>query len=74
MPVAVSRGETHFAVHTLRVLAQRALDDAHRLDKLAPIGGIQESETGDAVADGNLVGGLPLVLRPHQLLNRRSRL
>ena len=70
VPVAVARGKTHFAVYALGVLAERALDNAHGLDELAPVGRIQEPETGDAVADGYLIGGLPLVLRPHQFFNR----
>ena len=63
MPVAVTCGKTHFAVYVLGIFAQGALDDAHRLDELAPIGRIQEPEAGNAVADGNLVGGLSLVRR-----------
>src|SRR5579864_4251306 len=51
VPAAVARGKIHFAVDALWVLAQGVLDDAHRLDKLAPISGIQEPEAGDAVAD-----------------------
>ena len=68
--VAVAGGKTHFAVYTLGILAERALDNAHGLDELTPVGGIQEPETGDAVADGDLIGGLPLVLGPHQFFNR----
>ena len=69
--VAVAGGEIHPAVRSPRVLAQNLVDGAHRLDEGAPVHRSQEPEAADAVADGNLVGGLLLVLRPHQLLDRQ---
>ncbi len=74
MAVAVTGGEVHPAVCSPRVLAQSLLDGAHRLDECAPVHRPQEPEAGDAVADGNLVGGFLLVLRPHQLLDRQAGL
>jgi hypothetical protein len=37
MPVTVASGEIHVAINPLGVLAKLQLDDAHRLDELAPI-------------------------------------
>ena len=72
--VAVAGGEIHPAVRSPRVLAQYLVDGAHRLDECAPVHRSQEPKAADAVADGNLVGGLLLVLRPHQLLDRQAGL
>ena len=54
------------------ILTQSLFDNTHRLDKLTPVHRCQESETADAVAYGNLIGGLLLVLRLHQLVNRKA--
>jgi hypothetical protein len=72
--VAVAGGEIHTAVGSRRVLAQYLVDGAHHLDERAPVHRCQEPKAADAVADGNLVGGLLLVLRPHQLLDRQTEL
>ena len=72
--VAVARGEIHRARRRRRILAQRLLDDAHRLDELAPVHRAEEAQAADAVADRDLVGGLLLGLRLHQLLDRQARL
>ena len=74
MAVSVAGGEIHPPVGSPRVLAQRLVDGAHRLDECAPVHRSQEPEAADAVADGNLVGRLLLVLRPHQLLDRQAGL
>ena len=70
--VVVARDKIHFAVYAAGILAQRLFDHAHRLDELAPVHGSEKSETADSIADGNLVGGLLLVLRLHQLLNGQA--
>ena len=62
VPVAVARGEIHARVDAGRVLAQRLLDDAQRLDELAPVHRAEEAQAADAVADRDLVGGLLLAL------------
>ncbi len=72
--VAIPGGKIHLAVDSARILTQYLLDNAHRLDELAPVHRPQKSEAADAVADGNLIGGLLLVLRLHQLLNRQAGL
>ncbi|MBK9031671.1 MAG: hypothetical protein IPL61_10130 [Myxococcales bacterium] len=58
--VAVAGGEVHRRVGPGRIAAQRALDDAHRLDEDPPVGGDQEAQAADAVADRDLIGGLGL--------------
>src|SRR5512143_2299346 len=60
--VAIPGGKIHLAVDPPRILTQYPLDDAHRLDELAPIHRPQKSEAADAVTYGNLVGGLLSVL------------
>ena len=70
--IAITRGKIHPAVNAADVLTQDLLDRAHGLDKLAPVHRAEQAETRDAVADGNLVGGLALVLRLDQLLDRRA--
>ncbi len=72
--VAVAGREVHPAVEPARILAQRLLDDAHRLDELAPVHRAQEAQAADAVADRDLVAGLLLVFRLDQLLDREARL
>ena len=49
--VAVARREVHRRVDAGRVGAQRALDHAHRLDEVAPVGRAEEAQAADAVAD-----------------------
>ena len=68
--VVVPRGEVHQRVHASRVLPEGPVDDASRLHEIAPVGGSEEPQAADAVADRNLVGRLLLVLRLHQLLDR----
>ena len=73
MAVAIAGNEIHPAIDATRILAQRLLDDAHGLDELAPVRRAQDPQAADAVADGNLIGGLLLVLRLDQLLDRQAR-
>ena len=70
--VLVSRGEVHQGVGAGRVLPQRPLHAALRLDEVAPVGGPEVPQAADAVADRDLVGGLMLVLRLHQVLDRQA--
>src|SRR5438046_6025490 len=69
MAVAIASAEIHPAVGSARIFTQRLLDDAHRFDELPPIHGQKEPQAADAVADGNLIGGLLLRCRLHQLLD-----
>ena len=69
VPVAVAGGEVHLAVDSGRVLPQRLLDQTHSFDEFPPIGGTQESQALNGVADGNLVAGLLLILKLDQLFN-----
>ena len=60
VPIAVARREVHLAIDVDRILAQLAVDRAHRLDELAPVDRAQCAQAADAVADGHLIGGLLL--------------
>ncbi len=73
VPVAVSGGKIHPAVHPARIVAQGVLDHAHRFHELAPAHRPQEAETADAVADGYLVGGLLLVFHLNRLFDGQAR-
>ena len=68
--IQVARGEIHRRVDARRILAQHLVDHADRLDELAPVGRSQKAEAADAVADRDLVGGLPLAFRLHELFDR----
>ena len=74
MAVAITGGKVHRSVDAARILTKDLFDGAHGLDELTPVGRPQESETADAVADGNLIGRLLLVARLHQMLDRQTRL
>src|SRR5512145_2698221 len=74
MAVAIASGEIHPAIDAVRVLEQRLLDDAQGLDELAPINRAQNPEAADAVAEGDLVGGLLLVLRMDRLLDGQAQI
>ncbi len=74
MAVAIAGGELHPPVHPARIVAQDPLDHAHGLDELAPVHRTQGAQTADAVADGDLIGGLLLVLDLDQLLDRQAGL
>ena len=66
--ISVARNKIHVGIHVGGIGAQRLLDDAHRLDEFPPVHRAQEAQTADAIADGNLIGRLGLVVRPLQLL------
>ena len=70
MAVAVTGSKIHLAIDAVRVRAQVLLDRAQRLDEGSPVHRPQETEAADTVAHGDLIGGLLLVLRLHQLLDR----
>ena len=70
LPVAVAGEELHAAVHAGRVALQHPLDQAHALDELGPVEGGAEPQARDDVRDGDLGGGLALVLAPDGLLGR----
>ena len=41
--VAITGGKIHLAVNATRILTQGLLDNAHRLDELAPVGSVEEA-------------------------------
>ena len=67
MAVQITACKVHPCVGIGRILAQRLLDQAHRLDKFAPIHRSQHPQAADAVTDRHLIGRLLLALRLHQL-------
>ncbi len=67
MAVAVASGKFHSAVSAGWILPQGLLDDTLTLDELTPFQCAEQSQAADAVADGDLIGGLLLVLGLHQL-------
>ena len=73
MAVAVAGGKIHPAIDAFRIFPQSLLDNAQGLDKLAPIQRAKHPQAADAVADGDLNGGLLLVLRLHQLRDSQAR-
>ena len=68
--IQVAGGEIHRREDARRILAQHLVDHAHRLDEFAPVGRSQDAEAADAVADRDLVGGLPLAFRLHEPFDR----
>jgi hypothetical protein len=74
VPVVVAGREIHRAVEAARIFPQFALDEAHCFDELAPVHRPEEAKAADGVADRDLVAGLLLRFRLHQLLDRESRL
>ena len=73
MAVAVAGGKIHPAIDAFRIFPQGLLDDAQGLDDLGPVRRAQIPQAADAVADGDLNGGLLLVLRLHQLRYSQAR-
>ena len=71
-PVAIAGSEVHLGIAVVGVPAQCLVHDAHELDEGAPVDGGEETQAADRVADGDLVGGLDLVARLHQLLSRQA--
>ncbi len=72
MAIAIAGEEIHLPVNLGGVEAQRPIDLAHGLDKLAPVQGAQEAQTVDGVTDGDLVGGLVLAFEADQFLDGKS--
>ena len=72
MAIAVPRGKIHRRVDSGGILPQDGIHPAQVLHKLLPIDRTQETETGDAVADRDLVGRLQLTLLLDQFLDGRA--
>ena len=58
--VAVSRGEVHKGVNAFGVIVERVFDHAHGLDKDSPVGGAEQTQASNRVANADLIGGLTL--------------
>ena len=71
MAITIAGEEVHGPVHPGGVEAERLLDLAHGLDKLAPIQGAQEAQAVDGMTDRDLVGGLVLALELDQLVDEQ---
>ena len=71
--VAIAGAKIHAAIDAARIREQCLFDDAQGLDERAPVDRAQHSEAADAVADGDLIRSLLLVLRLHHLLDRQIR-
>jgi hypothetical protein len=71
LAVAVAAQKVHAAVDGGRVTLQHPLDEAHRLEVLAPVEGRAEAEARDDVRDGDLRRRLALVLAADRLLRGR---
>jgi hypothetical protein len=70
LAVAVPAEEVHAPVHAGRVAIQNLLDQAHRLEVLAPIERGAGAETGNRVLYRDLGGGLALMLGPDRVFRR----
>ena len=73
MAIAIAGGKIHPAIGSARILSQRVLDDTLGLDECAPVRRAENPQTADAVADRDLIGGLLLVLRVHEVLDGQTR-
>ena len=74
MPAAITRGKIHQAVNISRIGKQSRLDQTQAFHELFPVHRAQETQTGDAVADGNLVGGLILTVQLDELFDGQTLL
>ena len=72
LPIAIAALLIQRRVSLCRILLQRVLDRTERLDELVPVQGAQQTQCTDAVADRDLIGGLLLITRLHQLLDAAS--
>src|SRR5437660_238130 len=70
--IASSSQEIHPLVNAGRVRTQSLIDQADGFDELAPVHGAQEAQAGNAMADGNLIGGLVLALEVNQRLDGQA--
>ncbi len=71
LPLLIATQEVHPRVRPGRVALQNLLDQAHRLEILAPVERGAETQTVDGVGDGNLRGGLPLVFAANRCFRGR---
>ena len=79
LALPISAEEVHPPVGAGGIALQHLLDQAHRLDILAPVERGAEAQARDRIGDRHLVGGLPLVLAANRrfrgrLLRREMRL
>ncbi len=72
--VAVARLEVHQPVDARGVFAEDGIDEADRLEEVAPVERREQAHRGDDVADRDLRGGLPLVFELDGLLKARALL
>ena len=72
MAVAIARREIHAGIDV--ILAQDLFHQAVFLDEIAPVVGAEKPEADDAVAHRDLIGGLGLPVRLHELFDRQSLL
>jgi hypothetical protein len=71
-PAGVARRELLPHVGPGRVLAEYRLDDAERFKERLPVENVQQPQTRDAVADGDLIGGLFAMNAAEQLRRRQA--
>ena len=69
MAVAVARGEVHGEIVDVRL--KHAVDQADALEELIPLQRGHQAHAHDHVPDGDVHGGLPLVLDADDLVGRR---
>ena len=62
MSVPVPTPEVHSAIDACGIFAQNLLDEAHGLEKRAPLIRIEEADGRDRVGDGDLICSLRLLL------------
>ena len=74
MPIAIARGKIHHAINVGRIGQQSRLDQTQAFHELFPVHGAQETKTGNAVADGNLVGRLILTFQLNELFDGQTLL
>ncbi len=66
LAVAVAGGEFLPGINPSRLATQNGFDQTDFLEERGPIDGIEQSQTGDAVADGYLIRGLsPMLADQH---------
>ncbi len=74
MPVTIAGRKIHRVVNPGGIAAQNQFDLAQVFHELFPVHGAQETEAGDTVADGDLVGGLILGFQLDELLDGQAEL
>ena len=72
MPVPIPRRKVHVGVNPRRIRHQHRLHQTQRFHKLLPVDGAEQSQTGDAVADGHLVRRLSLTFLLDQQFDRQA--